>query len=81
MITTRKEILKSLDQTTLRITGQSAEDLRKQYLENIRKHFEKKHGRRMVFMSKFPFIGRGNVMRDRLIAHEEIEKMLEKALK
>jgi hypothetical protein len=35
----------------------------------------------MKFESRFPLIGRGNVMRDRVIDHESVEADLEQALR
>jgi len=34
----------------------------------------------MVIETRFPTIGRGNVMRDRIISHEAVEQYLEVSL-
>jgi hypothetical protein len=38
---------------------------------------ENKFKKPMKLISYFPFIGRGNVLRDKVITHEDIEKMLD----
>ena len=34
----------------------------------------------MRFVSYFPFVGRGNVLRGRLLSHKEVEEELDRAL-
>jgi hypothetical protein len=51
-------------------------------IDERRRLVEQRHGgKRMTVVSKFPLIGRGNVLGDCLISHEEVEKELEKAIR
>lgn len=70
----------ALKQAVEQATGESIEVLRSRSLEENRRVAEKRHGRRLFFTSKFPFIGRGNVMRDRLITRQDIDAALDEAL-
>ncbi len=63
-----------------RKVGKSLSDIQKTGILELRNRTEEKHGRRMFFKSQFPFMGRGNVLRDRLVPHEAIEECLDKAL-
>jgi hypothetical protein len=74
-------VLKKFEEDVERLTGQKAENIRRQSLSEIRRGTEGRHGRTMRFISMFPFIGRGNVMRDRMVSHDRVEKMLDEALR
>jgi hypothetical protein len=64
-----------------RLTGKTADELRSKTIADLRQEFEEKHnGAPVRFVSQFPFIGRGNVLRDRLVAHEAIEAELDRVL-
>jgi len=76
-----QQTLRRLEITVERATGQSAEILRNQTLTQLRRQTEAKTGHKMKFESRFPLIGRGNVMRDRVIDHESVEADLEQALR
>lgn len=63
------------------ITGMPINELREASPEEFRKYCEKKSGKRFEFVSEFPSIGRGNVLRDGIISrdalNEEIDRVLE----
>lgn len=61
-------------------TGQSIDDLKNMPIAERRKLIEKKHRSRMQFKSKFPFIGRGNVLGDKTKSRQQIESELDEAL-
>lgn len=63
-----------------RLTGETISQLRKIPMD-VRRYQTEGTGTLMHFISRFPFIGRGNVMRDRLIDHEAVEALLDKALR
>jgi hypothetical protein len=63
-----------------RLTGRSASSLRAETLTTVRLQVERASGRPLKFVSRFPFIGRGNVLRDRVISNETIERQLDEAL-
>lgn len=49
-------------------------------IDEQRENTEKKTGKTMSFISLFPFIGRGNVLRDRTTSRQKIEKDFERAI-
>lgn len=73
--------IRVLDQAIERATGESVEELRLRTIEETRRIAEERTGRAMRFMSAFPFIGRGNVLRDRVISHDDVEAVLDRALR
>ena len=74
--------LQLLEQIAERVTGKTADDLRQTSVERLREQVELRHGGKpMQFPSHFPFIGRGNVMRDRTISHVDVEKVLDRILR
>lgn len=70
-------LVRAIEETT----GESIETLRRVPLDEQRKKIEKKTGWRLVITNNFPFIGRGNVMRDETVSHPEIEKQLDEVLR
>lgn len=62
------------------VVGEDLETIRRSTIPELRRRAESRHGRPLQFRSRFPFIGRGNVLRDRLVPHEEVERRLDKAL-
>ena len=62
-------------------TGEKIESLQNTTLEERRRIVEAKHGAPMRFPTCFPFIGRGNVMRERCLTHAQVEAALTEALR
>ena len=62
-------------------TGESVESLRSMPLDERRQLIEKKTGRRLKVTRNFPFIGRGNVMRDETVSRDQVETELREALR
>jgi hypothetical protein len=60
-----------IDNTIAESTGYSIAYLKDTPLDELRKNAEKTRGCPLRFVTAFPCIGRGNVMRDRLVSHEE----------
>lgn len=60
-----------IDRTIAESTGYSIEYLKNTPLDELRANVERKRGGPLRFVSLFPWIGRGNMMRDRLVSHEE----------
>jgi hypothetical protein len=73
--------LRQLEATAEMLTGQTAADLRSQTLTQLRNKTESKVHRKWTFISRFPLIGRGSVMRERVIRHEAVEGLLTRALR
>ena len=63
---------KRLDVALERITGVPISELRELPLSERRARVEETAGQPTEFPSLYPAIGRGNVIRDRAITHEEI---------
>lgn len=64
-----------------RETGESIENLRATTIDERRRMLEKRPGFVLRLFSMFPFIGRGNVMRDRVISRDDINDALDKSLR
>ena len=69
-----------LDTAIESMTGKSIEELRRLTLTEYRADVEKRLGRPLKFESRFPIIGRGNVMRNRTVSRDEIDRALDKVL-
>ena len=55
-------------------TGESVDVLRSTPLDVRRTALEQAQGRSLVFRSRFPLVGRGNVLRDRAVPHDKVER-------
>lgn len=66
--------LDGLERTVEAITGVKVANLRRATLSENRVRIEDAHRAPLAFTSRFPFIGRGNVMRDRLITSRDVER-------
>jgi len=73
--------LKQLEATVEKVTGQTAANLRAQTLTQLRSKTEAKNRRNWVFASRFPVVGRGSVMRERVMRHEDVEGLLTRFLR
>jgi hypothetical protein len=62
-------------------TGRTLEELRRTPIDEQRAAAEKKNGKRLTVRSYFPFIGRGNILHDRLVTHEQAEAAFRRALR
>jgi KaiC/GvpD/RAD55 family RecA-like ATPase len=69
-----------IERAVERATGVEVESLRQMPIDERRRLVEQKAGRPLRIVSRFRLIGRGNIMRDRLISHEEVEAVLRRAL-
>ena len=63
-----------------RATGESIELLRTTPIEDRRAQLKAAAGRPVEYYSAFPVIGRGNVIRESFVTHEECERMLDDIL-
>lgn len=61
--------------------GMSLEALRNAGVTEIRRRIEKKNGNTLSFTSEFPVIGRGNILRDKLVTTQQIDADIDKILK
>jgi hypothetical protein len=47
----------------------------------LRDYCSKKNGKALIFISEFPTIGRGNVLRNNLVSGEKLNKDIDRLLK
>jgi hypothetical protein len=62
------------------LTGLSAENIRQYSPGTFRSYLEARNHRKLIFTSEFPFIGRGNVLRDGIVDSETLNKDIDKIL-
>lgn len=75
---TQEEMVMEHAATTV---GMTLGDLRKAGVSEIRRKIEEKHGKMLSFTSEFPAIGRGDVLRDRIMTSRQINADIDKILK
>ena len=63
------------------ITGLSINNLRDFSPEKLRTYLEKRNNRELAFVSEFPYIGRGNILRDGIASSREINQDVDKILR
>ena len=73
--------LESFERAVECATGRSIESIRSTPLDDQRAEIERERGRPLDFVSRFPLIGRGFILRDRLVSHREAEAMFKSALR
>jgi hypothetical protein len=71
----------AFERTIRQATGRTVEYAQVTPLDQLRLEGEAKHGRSFTFVSFFPWVGRGNIMRDRLVNHEEAEAACDDAIR
>jgi hypothetical protein len=62
------------------LTGLSVEQIRWYSPDELRKHLEEKKNCKIKFITEFPAIGRGNVLRDNIIDTNTINDDIDKIL-
>jgi len=62
------------------LVGLPVETIRKFSPGELRRYLEKKNKRRFSFLSEFPVIGRGNVLRDDISTSKKLNKNIDKIL-
>ena len=76
-----RTVLSRVEKTVERITHTTVSELRNRSLEDQRARVENKHGHPIRFVTRYPTIGRGNIMRDRTKSHTEINSIVDHALR
>ena len=69
-----------IEKNAEKLTGLSAEEIRRFSPGELRCYLEKKNKKKFSFTSEFPVIGRGSVLRDSIITTEKINKEIDKIL-
>lgn len=72
--------LHNLERAVEKLTNTSAEILRSTPIDEHRNAM-KKRGIIVRFLSRFPFIGRGNIMRDKILDHDAVERQFEESVR
>ncbi|MBR1479149.1 MAG: hypothetical protein IJ608_14490 [Lachnospiraceae bacterium] len=57
--------------------GLSVTDIRNYSPDEMREHLEKKSGKKLLFVSEFPTIGRGNVLRNGIVTKESLNNEID----
>lgn len=70
----------SLEQSIAEKVGLSIQEIRQKSPAEIAAFIEHKTTRKLTFSSQFPFIGRGNVLRDGVRTSEEINMEVDRIL-
>jgi hypothetical protein len=73
-------MIKTFEDAVRFATGRSIEEIRETPIDVHRGEIEARRGEPSQFRSRFPLIGRGNVLRSRMVSHETVEKDFERAL-
>ena len=63
-----------------KVTGLSIKDIRAYTPGQLREHLENKHNAKLSFVSEFPVIGRGNILRDGFVSRYELDTEIDKIL-
>ena len=63
-----------------KVTGLNISDIKAFSPEQLRTHLEKRNKKRLSYVSEFPIIGRGNVLRDNFVSREDLDSEIDKIL-
>lgn len=69
------------EKTIERGTGMSVDAIRRTPIEELRKIAERKLGHSLRIVTVFPWAGRGNVLRDRMVSRKKLNDDLDHALR
>jgi hypothetical protein len=70
----------SLEQSIAEKVGLSIQEIRQKSPSEIATFIEGKTKKKLTFSSQFPFIGRGNVLRDGVKTSQDIDKDIDRIL-
>lgn len=74
------QLTKELEQVIAHKVGLTIEQLRQTNPVDIAQRIEQRTHKKLSFSSQFPFIGRGNVLRDGVITSDQINKEIDRIL-
>lgn len=63
-----------------KVTGLTAKQIRDFSPEELRAHIELRNKSKIQFVSEFPIIGRGNVLRDDIVSKESLDADIDRIL-
>ena len=61
-------------------TGLTEDEIRNYSPERLRTYLEKKNSKKIEFVSEFPMIGRGNVLRESICSREDLDADIDRIL-
>jgi hypothetical protein len=71
----------AFDLAVQKATGRDVDFLRRTPVDQYRRMVETQSGRPIRFTSRFPLIGRGNILRGRALDHQKAEQAFASALR
>jgi len=71
------ELLESIEKRV----GKTADEISRASIDELHNAAEKKLNARLVFKARWPLVGRGNVIRRRILTHDAVEHLLDRALR
>ena len=74
-------VFNSVEKNAERLTGLNVAQIRDFSPSRLRKHLEEKNAKRFRFVSEFPYIGRGNVLRESLVDSNLLNAEIDSILK
>jgi hypothetical protein len=73
-------LLNVVEQNVSSLMGLPIKEIKEMSASDIRHHIEQHKNAELAFVSDFPFIGRGNVLRDNLITTAELDSNIDSIL-
>lgn len=70
-----------IEKKVVEITGLTLAQIKDYSPDKFREYLEKKNNKKFSFLSAFPVIGRGNVLRDNLVSSVQINDEIDRILK
>ncbi|MDD5261326.1 MAG: hypothetical protein PHD76_05695 [Methylacidiphilales bacterium] len=70
----------AFEQAVEKLTGTSAREIRMRTVWEQRQAIEEKSGHILHIVSRFPFVGRGNILRGRLVSGNQVNRQIDDAL-
>lgn len=70
-----------IEKNVVKVTGLTLDQIKDYSPSKFREYLEKKNNKKISFLSAFPVIGRGNVLRDNLVTSIQLNNEIDKILK
>ena len=74
-------VFNSVEKNAERLTGLTMAQIRDFSPFRLRKHLEERNAKRFRFVSEFPYVGRGNVLRESLADSDSLNAEIDAILK
>jgi len=70
-----------IEKNVVEVTGLTLDQIKDYSPSKFREYLERKNNKKFSFLSAFPVIGRGNVLRDNLVTSIQLNNEIDKILK